>query len=560
METSPRRAAVRAAVAALLLSAGAARAQNETLASVVHDLDRKAQAYASGTVTMDPGLAGKLAAFEKALKAGTEALAAGDPRRAIRESLALRSEALRGRAANAPKLTALTVPMTASAVEKFWKEVGVELSSMTTAAKVLQASNTPDAPGLALAASASQEAEATALAQAKTAALSELARRMANGGAFAVPEDQDFRAPAGKAVLPPLKRGDNTPRVGQAQEELNLLRKASGESAIPVDSDYGRVTAAAVLKFQRQNAKEYGLKPTGRMDADTEKALRKEAEESRERSADLTQRGDENLGVEMLQRRLNGAGGFRFLTPDGRYGPRTQDAVRAFQRVHHLPMSGQMDEATWNALIAAEPPAERRKAPAAEPGPLGSTWASKRIPADLAARVRVAADKHGLDDDFFQAVVWAEGGRLGDRTSNIARGPAQITRSAAQAECHDLGWNAVRSQDAANLECGARIMSRRGREYLGENADPMLAASLYNTKMKHWKRIAGERKVPPFRETVSYVTRISRYYCQITGRRLLDPAKHLDKRMIAISKRADREMDVEFALENQTPRPDCSPY
>jgi len=186
-------------------------------------------------------------------------------------------------------------------------------------------------------------------------------------------------------------------------------------------------------------------------------------------------------------------------------------------------------------------------------------WPSRRIPADLAARARTAAVKNGLDPALFQAVVWAEGGRLGDRGTGQARGPAQITRSAADAECPDLGWKAVRTKDAANLECGARILSRRGLRYLGKRADPMIAASLYNTKMKHWKRIAERRRVPAFPETVSYVTRISRYYCQLTGRRLLVPARHLDPRLIALSRRVDREMGHAIASEGQTPRRGCSP-
>jgi hypothetical protein len=184
----------------------------------------------------------------------------------------------------------------------------------------------------------------------------------------------------------------------------------------------------------------------------------------------------------------------------------------------------------------------------------------RRIPAELARDARVAAGRHGLDKHFFQAVVWAEGGRTADGSTGLAQGPAQITRSAAVSDCRDLGWNAVRVQDGANLECGARILSRRPRRYLGRNPDPMLAASLYNTKAKHWSRIARSRKVPPFRETVAYVTRISRYYCQFTGRRLLKPAKHLDESMIALSKRVDRQMAYEFRLERQHPRPGCSPY
>jgi hypothetical protein len=215
---------------------------------------------------------------------------------------------------------------------------------------------------------------------------------------------------------------------------------------------------------------------------------------------------------------------------------------------------------TFGAAPVEPPPPPAEPAAKEIEAPAGETWPSKRIPADLAKRVDDAAERNGLDENFFQALVWAEGGRLGDHATGAARGPAQITRPAATEECPDLGWKAVSSQDSANLNCSARILSNRQREYLGENADPMLAAALYNTKMKHWASIADDRKVPPFKVTVSYVTRISRYYCQITGRRLLDPAKHLDKRMIALSKSVDREMEIEIEGEGQTVRPGCSPY
>jgi len=185
---------------------------------------------------------------------------------------------------------------------------------------------------------------------------------------------------------------------------------------------------------------------------------------------------------------------------------------------------------------------------------------AKRVPPALARAARDAARAQGLDEDFFQAVVWAEGGRLGDRSSGIARGPAQITRAAAESDCPEVPWHAVRTRDAANLECGAVILSRRSRRWLGRKPDPMLAASLYNTKSSHWASIAARRKVPPFPETVAYVTRISRYYCQFTGRRLLAPSRHLDAGMLPLSRRVDREMERELLLEGQAPRPGCSPY
>lgn len=388
------KAALFAVLAVAQMSIGAlARAdQPETAGLILHDLGRKAQAYATGTVTADPGLVATLASLEKVLKTDAAALRAGDMSRTITDALILRSQALRGRAASAPREAALA--------GKFWAEVGVELASIVTAAKNSR-DNSASAPGasdaLAQAMKPKMEDAATR-ARAKSAALTEVGRRMASGEIF---------------------------------------------GAISSDSE--------------------------------------------------------------------------------------------------------------------PPPVNLKPAPAEFP-PLGETWPSKRIPADLADLVRDASAHHDLDEAFFRAVVWAEGGRLGDRPSGSARGPAQITRSAATEECPDLGWKAVSSQDAANIDCSARILRRRQSQYLGEDADLLLTASLYNTKRKHWKRIADKRAIPPFRETVAYVTRISRYYCQITGRRLLDPARHLDNRMIALSKRVDREMENEIIGEKQAVRSDCSPY
>lgn len=564
-----QRPALRLLLAAALLAAAAPSRADGTapLGPVMDDLGRKAKAYATGTVTMDPGLVAKLSAFEKALRESTASVPPEDPRRMIADSVLLRSQLLRGRADNAPKPTEMKPPTTAAGIEKYWKDMGVELSSVLDAAKALQApAATGPAPDIAGVARQTKEAEALALAEARTGAMMELAKRMA-AGQTAPMDDSDFRFPGTQpAPLPTLQRGASEPRVGQAQTDLNLLRKKTGSDVIPVDDDYGRITAAAVLRFQRAYAKAYDLKPTGKLDAATETALRTEAADSRKRSLQFTLPGDENLGVETLQRRLNAAAGYRFLDPDGRYGPRTTDAVRAFQRTHKLKQTGEMNVETWDALIAADSPAARAGRANREPAsltPLGQTWAGKRIPADLAARVRAAADDRSLDPNLFQALVWAEGGRLGDRTSTIARGPSQITKPAADAECPDLGWKAVRGDDEANLKCGARILDRRSHQWLGDNPDPLVAASLYNTKEKHWKGIAAKNKVPPFRETVSYVTRISRIYCQITGVRLLEPQRHfghVSAKLLALSKKVDREMDSELASEGQSPRPGCSPY
>lgn len=43
--------------------------------------------------------------------------------------------------------------------------------------------------------------------------------------------------------------------------------------------------------------------------------------------------------------------GYRGVTIDGSYGPQTQHAVLKFQAAHHLPRTGEVDPATWTALL-----------------------------------------------------------------------------------------------------------------------------------------------------------------------------------------------------------------
>lgn len=59
-------------------------------------------------------------------------------------------------------------------------------------------------------------------------------------------------------------------------------------------------------------------------------------------------RGSRGTVVKTVQRRLLHHG---FTIPtDGRFGPRTESAVKAFQRQHHLKMDGWVGRSTWAAL------------------------------------------------------------------------------------------------------------------------------------------------------------------------------------------------------------------
>jgi hypothetical protein len=67
----------------------------------------------------------------------------------------------------------------------------------------------------------------------------------------------------------------------------------------------------------------------------------------------LLRRGDRGRAVAELQRRLGVAGpgdpGF------GHFGPRTEAAVRAYQRAHGIEVDGRVGRQTWTALLTGQP-------------------------------------------------------------------------------------------------------------------------------------------------------------------------------------------------------------
>ncbi len=133
------------------------------------------------------------------------------------------------------------------------------------------------------------------------------------------------------------------------------------------DGIYSPRTADAVSSFQ----KKFGLRPTGRVDYETWRKLLSESRKANQllsapaqispfsavlrdgmiREGDVT---DTVLLLQIMLRTLSlDYDEFSDLEADGIFGTRTAEAVRQFQRVHGLGITGDVDLPTWNLLAAA---------------------------------------------------------------------------------------------------------------------------------------------------------------------------------------------------------------
>jgi peptidoglycan hydrolase-like protein with peptidoglycan-binding domain len=138
----------------------------------------------------------------------------------------------------------------------------------------------------------------------------------------------------------PLMRGDSGDGVRNAQ----LLLTTAGYDPGPIDGIFGPATEGAVEQAQR----DLGLSVTGVVDRATWDALEAST------PAVLMERGDRGEDVRSLQQRLTSAG-FDAGVIDGIFGPRTERAVEAFQADAGLPVSGLVDQRTWDALVQDPP-------------------------------------------------------------------------------------------------------------------------------------------------------------------------------------------------------------
>ncbi|MBA2177005.1 peptidoglycan-binding protein [Halobacillus locisalis] len=184
-----------------------------------------------------------------------------------------------------------------------------------------------------------------------------------------------------------LREGDRGENVTEVQRQLSYL----GYYKDSIDGSFGPNTRNAVIQFQR----EQNLIVDGIVGPMTFGALN-DAYENKE-SKEPLQRGDQGTRVETLQRQLTSLG----YTPgplDGRFGPQTESAVRAFQRDQGLAIDGSFGPLTMAALNnALTSHAASEDAPSVpKPSPANETlyrvqvgvFESERNAQELASKVR----------------------------------------------------------------------------------------------------------------------------------------------------------------------------
>lgn len=143
---------------------------------------------------------------------------------------------------------------------------------------------------------------------------------------------------------------DRRPYVMELQRYLRTLeREKQGATTVPQDGFFGADTAEGVRRFQ----KDAGLEITGIVDLRTWEALalayreleRKEAPPLSIRGLrqPLLQPGDEGDAAVFLNVMLGLA--------DATYTTATEEAVRCIQAAAMLPVNGNTDKPTWDAVV-----------------------------------------------------------------------------------------------------------------------------------------------------------------------------------------------------------------
>ncbi|QLE58091.1 peptidoglycan-binding protein [Nostoc sp. TCL26-01] len=136
-----------------------------------------------------------------------------------------------------------------------------------------------------------------------------------------------------------LRLGSRGAAVSRLQQNLRRLRYFNG----PNTGYFGSETRQAVIRLQRAN----GIFADGIVGSQTAQVLRTGSNGSS--GYPVLSQGNTGQAVTRLQQRLRQLGYFP-ANPTGNFKGLTRDAVMAFQRNARLPVTGVVNQRTWNAL------------------------------------------------------------------------------------------------------------------------------------------------------------------------------------------------------------------
>ncbi len=154
----------------------------------------------------------------------------------------------------------------------------------------------------------------------------------------------------------PLRLGSRGESVRYMQEQLNKLAQYYPQiPRLTADGSFGPATEGAVIAFQRL----FGLTPDGVVGPATWNRIVSEASKPRPESPAFPgtslRVGARSEDVRLMQNYLNRIGQqypqIPRLTADGAFGPATESAVIAFQRLFGLTPDGIIGRATWNRIV-----------------------------------------------------------------------------------------------------------------------------------------------------------------------------------------------------------------
>ena len=147
-----------------------------------------------------------------------------------------------------------------------------------------------------------------------------------------------------------IQRGSSGPDVALVQTWLNGIRDScTWHAALTVDGKFGANAEKAVREFQLR----YGLKEDGKVGANTWNVLYARYTAKHGLTVPypgiVLRSGSVGGCVRLVQQKLRGEG--ETLTADGKYGAKTTEAVRRYQKRNSLTADGSVGSATWEKMF-----------------------------------------------------------------------------------------------------------------------------------------------------------------------------------------------------------------